>query len=72
MVPTPCRVRRKLSFERADSQKTLAMGSSTESLGSVEKKAVRLNREKTVDKLSKDTVHNFYGFDRENTRYKSV
>ena len=55
MVPTPCRVRRKLSFERADSQKTLAMGSSTESLGSVEKKAVRLNREKTVDKLSPKT-----------------
>lgn len=55
MVPTPCRVRRKLSFSRFDSQKTLPMCPSTESLGSVDKKAMRLNRGKTVDNLSSKT-----------------
>ena len=48
-VATPCRVRRKL-FTKGDSQKTLKTGDSTETLGSVEKAALR--RVRTVDMLA--------------------
>ena len=45
-VATPCRVRREL-FRKGDSDRTLVMGASTESLNSVDKAA--LNRRRTVD-----------------------